>query len=137
MQNNKQISSATLRAIAARLQAIADQSRLSLLNQLLAGEKTVTELVDTSRMSQANVSKHLRVLREARLVSFRKHGLQSFYYISDPVVSKLCELLCNSLRRDLSHNHPPRHSSNSKPKPPSKTNPQPPARRKKTRNLLS
>ena len=67
------------------------------------GEKTVTELVTSTRMGHANVSKHLRVLRDERLVSFRKAGLQSFYRISDPIVFKLCDLLCNSLRNELNH----------------------------------
>ena len=101
MQEPKQISPKTLRLIAAKLQAISDSSRLSLLNQLRAGEKTVTELVKGTRMGQANVSKHLRVLRTEELVEFRKAGLQSYYRISDPVVFKLCDLLCNSLRKEV------------------------------------
>lgn len=103
MQDQTQIPPKTLRLIASKLQAISDQSRLSLLNQMRSGEKTVTELVTSTRMGQANVSKHLRVLRDERLVSFRKAGLQSFYRISDPIVFKLCDLLCNSLRNELNH----------------------------------
>ena len=114
MQEPTQITPKTLRLIAAKLQAISDSSRLSLLNQLRMGEKTVTELVKVTRMGQANVSKHLRVLREHQLVEFRKVGLQAYYRILDPVVFKLCDLLCSALRGEL-EDRPKPGRKNSKP----------------------
>ena len=121
MQDNKQITPKTLRLIAAKLQAISDPSRLSLLNELREGEKNVSSLVHATRMGQANVSKHLRVLREHRLVDFRKVGLQAYYRILDPVVFKLCNLLCNALRAELEQQSKPhRKDSGSKKKLPPK-----------------
>jgi DNA-binding transcriptional ArsR family regulator len=55
--------------------AIADSTRRALLLRLATeGEKTVTELMEPFSISQPAVSKHLRILREARLVRSRKLG---------------------------------------------------------------
>jgi DNA-binding transcriptional ArsR family regulator len=54
--------------------ALADSTRRYLLEQLATGERTVSELVDGLPQSQAAVSQHLRVLREAGLVEVRQEG---------------------------------------------------------------
>lgn len=50
---------------------LADPARRGLLDELREGERSVGELVAALGMSQPNVSKHLRVLREAGLVTAR------------------------------------------------------------------
>jgi DNA-binding transcriptional ArsR family regulator len=62
--------------------AIADPTRRALLLRLAdEGEKNVTELVEPLSISQPAVSKHLRILREARLVRSRKQGRVRIYAI--------------------------------------------------------
>ena len=60
-------------------QIIAEPSRRVLLNALLDGEAPVSELVSISGMSQPVVSKHLKILREAGLVSVRPQGQRRLY----------------------------------------------------------
>ena len=72
--------------------------RLRLLSTLMQGERTVGQLVESSGSGQANVSKHLSVLREAGMIATRKEGLSTFCYIADPVVQELCDLMCRRLR---------------------------------------
>jgi ArsR family transcriptional regulator len=87
-----------LEMMAGRFAALGDPTRLALVHALMAkGELNVTALVEAVKTTHANVSKHLKVLREAGLVARRKEGLQVFYSLDDPVVRKLCELVCESL----------------------------------------
>jgi DNA-binding transcriptional ArsR family regulator len=59
--------------------AIACETRRSLLDALVAGERTVTDLVTVAGVSQPAVSQHLQVLREAGLVEERRAGRFRFY----------------------------------------------------------
>jgi DNA-binding transcriptional ArsR family regulator len=59
--------------------AIADPTRRALLDRLRRGEHSVSSLVELFDMTQPAISQHLRVLRDARLVSDRREGQQRFY----------------------------------------------------------
>jgi len=76
------------------LKAAADPSRLRLLALLAGGEATVGELVEVLGQSQPRVSRHLRILGEARLVSHFRDG-QWMYYRLDaaPNISVVAEQL--------------------------------------------
>jgi DNA-binding transcriptional ArsR family regulator len=56
------------------LKALADQTRWRMVQELLAGPLTVNELAQRLKVSQYNVSKHLRVLRQCGLVEAVKRG---------------------------------------------------------------
>jgi len=97
----KLLSDTALELIASRFRALAEPMRLRLLNLLMQGERTVGQLVDASGSGQANVSKHLALLREAGMVGVRKEGLTSICYISDPIVNELCDMMCRRLREEM------------------------------------
>jgi len=59
--------------------AIAEPKRRAILDELTTGELPVNDLVDRLRMTQPQVSKHLRVLRKVGLVSRREKGRQRIY----------------------------------------------------------
>ncbi|MGK5685418.1 ArsR/SmtB family transcription factor [Actinoplanes sp. URMC 104] len=61
------------------LAAIAEPTRRRIVDQLRVRECTVTELVDMLGMSQPAVSKHLRVLREAGVVTAQTRAQQRVY----------------------------------------------------------
>jgi DNA-binding transcriptional ArsR family regulator len=48
----------------------------------------------------ASVSQHLNRLADGRIVSRRRQGTSVIYWVSDPTVVELCELVCAPLRRD-------------------------------------
>ena len=56
------------------LRALGDETRWQLVSELLAAPRTVSELVERLRQPQPNISKHLRVLRQAGIVETRKEG---------------------------------------------------------------
>ena len=62
-------------------QLLAEPSRRHLLEALRAGERSVTELVERTEMSQPAVSKQLRVLKDSGMVTVRKQGRQHLYSI--------------------------------------------------------
>lgn len=64
---------------------IAEPTRRRILDALRPGDRSVGELVDTLGVSQPTVSKHLKVLREAGLVTTRADGQRRFYAV-DPGV---------------------------------------------------
>lgn len=97
----KQLSDAALALIATRFRALSEPMRLRLLNLLMQGEKTVGQLVEASGSGQANVSKHLAVLRDAGMVGVRKEGLTSVCFIADPIVNELCDMMCCRLREEM------------------------------------
>ncbi len=62
-------------------QLLAEPSRRHLLDALRDGERSVTDLVDRTRMSQPSVSKQLRMLRESGIVTLRAAGRHHLYSI--------------------------------------------------------
>lgn len=82
--------------VARRFRTLGEPYRLRILQMLEAGEQSVGELVGTLNGNQPNVSKHLQVLFDAGLISRRREGTSIFYSISDPMVFKLCALVCGS-----------------------------------------
>ena len=54
--------------------ALADETRRSILRDVSAGEKTVSEVAKPYAMSLAAVSKHLNVLEEAELIARQRRG---------------------------------------------------------------
>jgi DNA-binding transcriptional ArsR family regulator len=87
--------------IADRLKAMADPMRLRILHVLHDGEQCVTDILERVGGSQANVSKHLSVLRRAGLVECRREGVNVIYHIEDPAVFAICSTICDSLERQL------------------------------------
>lgn len=73
----------SLRAVnALRFRALGDETRLRLLEILVAREHTVGELMDLTQLGQSLVSHHLRTLRKAGLVTTRRDGRWIHYLIA-------------------------------------------------------
>jgi len=75
--------------------------RLHVLHALESGEKSVGGLATLVATSQPNVSKHLRILQQVGFVRKRPEGNLVYYSISDPIIFKLCDLVCRSLEKHL------------------------------------
>ncbi len=95
-----QLSPVVLDLIAGRFRVLAEPARLRILNELTRGERTVTELAEATGLNQANLSKHLRLLRTTGFVDRRKEGLYAHYTIADPTVEALCEIMCTRLEEE-------------------------------------
>ena len=69
------------------IKAMAHPVRLMLIDQLKAGERPFSELFDLFELDKSTVSKHLLVLKEAGIVSSRKHGADMIYRLEVPCVT--------------------------------------------------
>ncbi len=74
-------------SVSTTIQVLADSSRRRILDELRRGEQPVNALVERLAISQPVVSKHLRVLREAGLVTVRPNGQRRLYSVRlEPLV---------------------------------------------------
>ena len=96
------LSDDALDQIARRFAVLSEPMRLRLIHALFDGEKPVNALVEASKGTQANVSRHLQHLATAGILQRRKEGLQVFYSIADHSIYDLCELVCGSLEKEHS-----------------------------------
>ena len=97
---NQTLTPELLTLVAERFKALAEPARLQILNELRAGEMTVGELVDSTGLGQANVSKHLQMLHGMHFVSRRKDGLFVYYALADRTVFQLCDMMCGRLEAE-------------------------------------
>jgi len=79
------------------LKAFAPPPRLQILAELGKGTRCVTDMEDILPVTQVNISQHLTVLRNARLVDFAQDGAIRCYYLSRP---KLVEGVLTLLSAD-------------------------------------
>jgi DNA-binding transcriptional ArsR family regulator len=94
-----------LSRIAEVLKAMADPTRLKILHGIHNGERCVTDILEIVGGSQANVSKHLSVLKRAGLVDCRRSGLNVYYRIVDEGVFTICRNVCDSLELRIENEH--------------------------------
>ena len=88
------------------LKALGELSRMRILRLLLKKQLSVNDLAQELEMSQYNVSKHLRILREASLVESERKGKQRLYAVAACLKGRLqsnsnvLELGCCTFRFD-------------------------------------
>ena len=88
-----------LENIAGIFRALSEPVRLAILQELKAGPKTVGALVEAIPTSQANISKHLKVMHDTHFLSRKKSGTSVVYAIDTDLAMPLCELVCTHLNR--------------------------------------
>ena len=69
----------------------SDSTRIKNLITLFEGELCVNDIVETVGMSQTAVSHQLRVLKQSRLVKYRRQGKSMMYSLADDHVKKIIE----------------------------------------------
>jgi DNA-binding transcriptional ArsR family regulator len=99
--SHAELSPDLLASVAERFKALAEPTRLLLLQCLRGGEATVSDLVQRTGLTQANVSKHLHLLLTLGFVARRKEGLFAYYRLADKDVFRLCDIMCGRLEREL------------------------------------
>lgn len=96
-----QLSDEALEMVAQLFRSLGESTRLKILRLLEEKEMTVSELTDEVKSSQANVSKHLRVLIDAGVLSRRTKGTAAFYSIGDPMILTICDTICNGMTEKM------------------------------------
>jgi predicted transcriptional regulator len=88
------------------LKALGEETRLRILRLLFKEELSVNEIGERLTVSQYNVSKHLRIMREAGLLESKKNGKQRLYVVAHELKSQVAannnilDLGCCTFRLD-------------------------------------
>ena len=86
------------RRIASLARALADPTRVAILRSLAGGERCVCDLTDELAAAQSRLSFHLKILKDAGLISARPEGRMTYYALRRGSASDLGEFL-EGLRR--------------------------------------
>jgi ArsR family transcriptional regulator len=81
--------------IAQLCNALADEARVEIIARLLDGEKCVCDLTDALETAQSRLSYHLKVLKDAGLVTDRREGRWSYYTLERSAFMEAEELLAS------------------------------------------
>ena len=95
------LSDDALVQVAAYFQALAEPTRLQILNFLRQQERNVGELAQLCGYSSANISRHLALLTRHGLVARESRGNSAYYRIADTAVYELCDLVCGNIARQF------------------------------------
>lgn len=95
------LSEQALAQVAQYFSALAEPTRLRILNHLREHELNVGDLALLCDCSQANVSRHLSTLAKHGLVSRESRGTAVYYRIADPAIYALCDLVCGNVAKQL------------------------------------
>lgn len=83
------------------LKAISQPTRLKILELLHDGERCVCEMLPLLKEEQANISKHLALLRQAGIVDARKEGVWSYYKIRNKEVFDIIDRVDRIVRKEM------------------------------------
>ena len=89
MKKNEQVQNKIFESQATILKALGQPTRLQILDLLKDGERCVCEIFPAISQEQANVSKHLSIMKQAGLLECRKDGLRIIYRIKNPEILNL------------------------------------------------
>ena len=73
--------------------ALSDETRLSILQRLRFGERCVCDLTDALDAAQSRLSFHLKVLKEAGLVTDRREGRWMYYMLNPDTLAQVSDVV--------------------------------------------
>src|SRR5881275_88139 len=91
--NTPPIDEVESESLAARFKALADPTRVAIVNRLAVGECCVCDLNAAFDLSQPTISHHLKVLRDAGLVESTRRGTWAYYRVVPDALSALSAAL--------------------------------------------
>jgi len=80
--------------LASKFKVLSEPSRLKIVRTLIPGEKCVTDIINDTELMQANVSKQLKILLQAGILTCKPIGLKRYYALTDSTVLQICQILC-------------------------------------------
>jgi ArsR family transcriptional regulator len=83
------------------LKALAQPTRLKILEFLRNGERCICEIVPAINGEQSNVSRHISLMQKSNLVTTRKDGVKVMVKVSDPRVFEILDSIALLLKRQI------------------------------------
>jgi DNA-binding transcriptional ArsR family regulator len=105
MEKPRKMNQKILEGQASILKALGQPTRLQILELLKEGERCVCEIFPAINQEQANVSKHLSILRQAGILESRKDGLRILYRIKTPEIMNLLAGVSKLLKAQAREQH--------------------------------
>ncbi|MBP1947236.1 ArsR/SmtB family transcription factor [Virgibacillus litoralis] len=93
---SKDLDEETLFVVSQTFKALGDPTRIRILHLLFNKEYSVNEIAETLHLRQSTVSHQLRILKNLRLVKYRREGTTLYYSHDD-------EHVMNMLKQTLDH----------------------------------
>ncbi|CAN1210826.1 Transcriptional regulator, ArsR family [Tumidithrix helvetica PCC 7403] len=93
------VSAFVLASVADYFKGISEVTRLQILQSLRSGPMNVLQLTEATGLGQANLSKHLKMLTQAGILSRQTKGTSAFYEIVDPLVVEFFDLACDRITK--------------------------------------
>jgi ArsR family transcriptional regulator, arsenate/arsenite/antimonite-responsive transcriptional repressor len=90
-----------LAPLADYFKVLSETTRLQILSCLQHGAMNVMELTEATGFSQANLSKHLKIMTQAGILKREPKGVSAYYEIADPKVFALCEIVSEGISNRL------------------------------------
>ncbi|ABQ24655.1 ArsR/SmtB family transcription factor [Geotalea uraniireducens] len=87
------------------LKALAQPTRLKIIDFLRDGERCVCEIFPAIGEEQSNTSRHLNMMLASGILSRRKDGLKIFYAIKHPEVLEIVDLAARIMTHEITGRH--------------------------------
>lgn len=78
--------------------------RLEILNLLRNKEMSVTELIEKTEFSQANISQHLSIMKSKGIITSNRKGKNIYYKLTNPKIIKAFDIIRQVLAEKLKEN---------------------------------
>ena len=86
---------------AAMCKVFSNSTRLEILNLLRDKEMSVTELIRKTKLSQANISQHLGIMKSKGIVESKRKGKNIYYKLLNPKIIKAFDIIREVLAEKL------------------------------------
>ncbi len=83
------------------LKALAQPTRLKILDLLRTGEKCICEIVPAINGEQSNISRHISLMQKSHLVTTRKDGVKVMVKVSDPKIFEILDSISLLLKKQM------------------------------------
>jgi len=83
------------------LKALAQPTRLKILEFLRGGERCICEVIPAINGEQSNISRHISLMQKSHLVTTRKDGVRVMVKVSDPKVFEILDSIGLLLKKQI------------------------------------
>ncbi len=83
------------------LKALAQPTRLKILELLRNGERCICEIVPAINGEQSNISRHISMMQKSHLVTTRKDGVRVMVNVKDPKIFEILDKVSVILRNQM------------------------------------
>lgn len=83
------------------LKALAQPTRLKILELLRNGEKCICEIVPAINGEQSNISRHISLMQRSHLVTTRKDGVRLMVKVKDPEIFNILDRVSKILKNQM------------------------------------